>query len=334
MTRLRQAMKELAEEAPPVDLAEAAIARHRRGRRARLAVAGASVVTALGAGVVTAAVGGVALWPRAPQPAAQQEVGTVRDLPGGAVGAISHAYLSPCEPSPPDCGGAEWRVVTRGGAVYRVGQALVSTGKALRVPVAISRNGHALAYYDSEAGAHVVRDLVTGAEMTSPVAIAEERIGAGSQLLLSDDARYLAFDPHVGGKDRHVRTDLWLRPFAGGGEEVRFDGTFIWFSELAPDGRTVAAVEHMDLPKPALTLLDATTGRRLRELPVAGLPADARLVGTGVWRGPGEVEILVSSRQRSYSYAVDARTGRARQVAVYPQEMQFSTLTLPGVFRR
>ena len=69
------------------------------------------------------------------------------------------------------------------------------------VPVAISRDGRMLAYYSRAAQAHVVRDLVGGAEVTSPVKVEEDRIGVGSMLALSDDGRYLVFDPREGSKE-------------------------------------------------------------------------------------------------------------------------------------
>ena len=54
---------------------------------------------------------------------------------------------------------------------------------------------------------------------------------------------------------------------------MRFDGVFIMFSELAPDGRTVAAFEYRDFKKRTLTLL---TPRRadLRKVVIRGLPKD------------------------------------------------------------
>ncbi|MEU4410655.1 hypothetical protein AB0F88_39640 [Streptosporangium sp. NPDC023963] len=163
-----------------------------------------------------------------------------------------------------------------------------------------------IAYYSRQAQAHVVRDLVSGSEVTSSVTVKEERIGVGSMLVVSDDGRHVLFDPREGSKEpgplidmrtggtvpvhgkfetisikdgvaalvRYVKTDLWLMPVTGGGSPVRFDGVFIMFGELAPDGRTVAAFDferkgHM---KNTLTLLDARTGKILRRVAIRGLP--------------------------------------------------------------
>ncbi|MEV0345664.1 hypothetical protein AB0H88_07855 [Nonomuraea sp. NPDC050680] len=348
MTRLREALGDIAEEAPLVSLADVAIAGHRRRRRSVLA---ASVVAVL---CVTAAVAAVP-WPRGAQTATQQSQEAVPDLPQGKVGAISRAYKTSCKlvEREVDCAAVEWRVVTRAGRTYRVPQALVETTKGERPPVAISRDGRMLAYYSREAQAHVVRDLVGGSETTSPVTIKEERIGVGSMLVLSDDGRYIAFDPREGSKYpgmlidvrtgrttpingkyepvsikggvaelvRYIKTDLWLMPVTGGGKPVRFNGVFIMFSEVAPDGRTVAAVEFPKVGKGEvprheermLTLLDAKTGKTLRKVPVRGLPDDrGGVAGTTIWQSESEVTLLYRGKEGDRSYAVDVNSGRAR----------------------
>ncbi|WP_327109228.1 hypothetical protein [Nonomuraea glycinis] len=361
MTRLRSALAGLAEEAPLVSLADAAIAGHRRRRRTRLALTGVAAVTTAAALVVTVAAGAVVL-PRG----ADSATAAVPDLPDGKVGAISRAYLTPCEVGKKtkrvDCGAVEWRVVTRSGRTYGVPQALTSSRDDPHVPVAISRDGRMLAYYSRAAQAHVVRDLVGGAEVTSPVKVEEDRIGVGSMLALSDDGRYLAFDPREGSKEpgllvdvrtgrtvsipgkyevisikdgaaeliRYRKTDLWLMPVTGGGKPVRFDGTFIMFSEIAPDGRTVAAVEFAELNKRRLTLLDASTGRTLRKVSIGGLPKGSGIDGTGIWLSRKEVTVVVSGRSGGHSYALDVTTGKARRWADLGPARKHATV-LPGV---
>ncbi|MEV4833431.1 hypothetical protein AB0K05_02850 [Nonomuraea sp. NPDC049486] len=136
-----------------------------------------AAVTALAA--TTA--GAVAVWPHPAGIVATQG----QDVPDlrGKVGAIRYAYQTPCEIDEmtrrSDCSAVEWRVVTQKGT-YRLPQALTSSKKAPRVPVAISRDGRRLAYYSRDAGAHVIRDMAEGEEVVSPVKVAEERIGAGS----------------------------------------------------------------------------------------------------------------------------------------------------------
>ncbi|WP_030916501.1 hypothetical protein [Streptosporangium amethystogenes] len=363
MRRLREALDGIANEVPLVDLADLVVAGHRRRRRTTLTLTAVAAVAVLGAATAAAA---VALpGSRGDYTATPQNVDAVPDLPDGRVGAISHAYQTQCKVDaerrlPPDCGAIEWRVVTRTGTTYRVPQALVRNTKDRPAPVAISRDGRMFAYYSRQAQAHVVRDLVSGSETTSSVTVKEERIGLGSMLTLSDDGRYLIFDPREGSKDpgllidvrtgrtvsvpgkfeavsikdgvaslvRYVKTDLWLMPVTGGGTPVRFDGVFIMFSELSPDGRTVAAVEWQRLESHTLTLLDAKTGRLLRKVAIRGLPKDGGLSGTALWRSGSEVTIVYSNKSPE-TYAVDINTGQARRLARYPGNI--AHLTLPGI---
>ncbi|TMR94770.1 hypothetical protein [Nonomuraea basaltis] len=362
MTRLRNAMNGLAEEAPLVSLADVAIVAHRRRRRTTLAVTTVATVAAL----VATTAGAVVVWPRGDHAATPQRVDTVPDLPDGKVGAIRYAYRTDCKIDTvrrdADCSAVEWRVVTQSGKTYRAPQALVSSRKAPRVPVAISRDGRMLAYYSRDTQAHVVRDLATGAVVTSPVTVKEDRIGIGSLLAVSDDGRYVVFDPREGSKEpsllidmrtgktvsipgkyevisikdgvaeliRYVKTDLWLMPVTGGGKPVRFDGVFIMFSELSPDGRTTVAVEFPELKKRILTLLDTRTGRTLRKVPIRGLPKAGSVDGTAIWLSRSEVTVVVNDRGDRYSYAVDVNTGRARRWADHSAQRRGS-LILPGV---
>ncbi|GLW99659.1 hypothetical protein [Microtetraspora sp. NBRC 16547] len=360
MTRLHEALEKLAEEAPPVSLADAAIAGHRRRRRTRMALTAIVTVAAL----VATTEGAIAVWPRGAQTATPQRADTVADLPDGKVGPVSHAYQTPCLFDRMgriiDCGVQEWRVVTRTGTTYRVPQALVASDRSQTVCLAVSRDGRMLAYYSREAQAHIVRDLVTGAEVRSPVKVTEDQLDVGNQLVVSDDGRYLVFDPKVGSKKpgvlidmrtgtsmtlpgkyeaitvkggvvelvRYTKTDLWLMPVTGGGKPARFDGVFINFSELAPDGRTVAAFDMKDQSKPVLTLLDTKTGRILRKVTVRGLAKPRGILTISVWESPSEVMVLTLDGEYSL-YAVNINTGKARHVADYSTETVHA-LTLPG----
>lgn len=365
MTRLREALDGIAAEAPLVDLTDVAVAGYRRRRRANAMLAAVATVAVVG--VASAAVA----LPRqgADRTAAPQQVAAVRDLPDGAVGPIAYAYLTPCKtqsnPLRIDCGTVEWRVVTRSGTTYRVPQALAGTKTDRDVPVAISRDGRMLAYYSRQARAHVVRDLVNGTQVTSPVGVKEDRIGPGSMLALSDDGRYVIFDPREGTKDpgllidvrtgksrsvdgkyevvsikngvaelvRYVKTDLWQLPVTGGGRPVRFNGPFIMFSELAPDGHTVAAFHFPDHTKRKLSVLDARNGRTLRTVSIRGLPVDraSSVVGTALWSGKSEVAIVYQTKDDVRTYAVDVNTGQSHQVARYPGGRKTQRLVLPGV---
>ncbi|MFI7452531.1 hypothetical protein ACIBQX_33905 [Nonomuraea sp. NPDC049714] len=364
MTRLHEALDGIAAEAPLVDLADVAVAGLRRRRASAVLAAVATVA------VVAVASAAVALpWQRADRTAAPQRVDTIADLPDGAVGPIAYAFQTTCttqsNPFRVDCSPVEWRVVTRSGKTYRVPQALVSTTKDHSVPMAVSRDGRMIVYYSRQAQAHVVRDLVGGTQVISPVAVKEERIGIGSMLALSDDGRYVIFDPREGTKDpgllidvrtgksrpvdgkyevisirggiaalvRYIKTDLWRMPVTGGGRPVRFDGKFIMFSEIAPDGRTVAAFEFPDQTKRKLTVLDAKTGRTLRKVSIRGLPGgrNSAVAGTALWTSGSKVEVVYRHRDDTRTYAVDVNTGQARQVAGYPGMGNAQRLALPGV---
>jgi hypothetical protein len=359
MTRLRSALDGIAAEAPQVNLLDAAIAGHLRRRRATIALAAAA--TAAVVGLTSAAVALPWRWGAAPP--VPQQTAVVPDLPGGNVGVLSHAYRTPCkrvaEPRGIDCDDVEWRVVTAAGKTYRVPQALVHTADNHDAPVALSRDGRTFAYYSRQAQAHVVRDMVTGAEVTVP--LPEEEIEVGSMLAVSDGGRYLVFDPREGTrypgrlidtrtgkrttingkyepvtiKDgvvqwiRYIKTDLWFMPVAGGGKPVRFDGRFIAPSELAPDGRTVVAIDGEDVraARPMLTVLDVKTGRTGRQVAVSGLPSNRGIVHPTRWHNATEVEVRYSGKGGWALYAVNVGTGKARLLKKYGE---VASLTLPG----
>ncbi|MEU6743980.1 hypothetical protein [Streptosporangium sandarakinum] len=389
MTRLRRALSGIAEEAPAANLADLidlTLAGHRRKRRATAMLSAiATIATVVATGAVTAAVSpsrphqaaapgpaeaapGPTEAAPGPTEATPEPAEAVPDLPEGVVGPLDHAYETPCKVDKKrrnvDCGAVEWRVVTRAGRTYRLPQALAMTAQDRRAPIAISRDGRMLAYYSRQAQAHVVRDLVSGSQVTSPVTLKEARIGAGSMLVLSDDGRHVVFDPREGSKEpgllidvrtgktvrvpgkyeaisvrngvaelvRYLKTDLWLMPVTGGGKPVRFNGAFMGFSELAPDGRTVVAFERRDPKKwvqemRTLTLLDAGTGRKLRTVPIRGLPESEPVVVTGLWRSGSELTVLTLGK-RARAYGVDIRTGKAHHLADYPNTM---SLVLPGI---
>ncbi|MBB5079077.1 hypothetical protein [Nonomuraea endophytica] len=358
MTRLRDALGDLAEQAPRVDLAEAAIAGHLRRRRTGRVVAALATATAL-------AVTGAAVtlpWTSTAISVAAQGTEKAPDLPATAVGPLGYAYQTPCVVKPKlDCSTSHWRVVTRSGKTYRLPDAPAHSSTGFTMPVSISRDGRMLAYYDPREGAHVVHDLERGTRTVSRLRLSEDRVGIGSLLFVSDDGRHLAFDPREGSKEpgmvidvrtgakvevpgtfepvslkdgvvslvRYLKTDLWLMPVTGGGKPVRFDGTFIMFSELSPDGRTVAAVRHQRHLAEELTLLDAKNGGTLRTVAIRGLPEDRGAVtATGPWRGSGEIAITYSGTTGLRTFAVDVSSGRARPLERFPGNRP--GLTLPG----
>ncbi|MEV0314984.1 hypothetical protein [Nonomuraea fuscirosea] len=364
MTRLREALGDIAADAPMVNLADLAIAGHRR-RRMRTALAVTSVVALAVAGATSAAL--VVPWHRLAGGATPQNAVMVPELPGDKVGALSHAYRTECAVDRTtrevDCDSAEWRVVTAGGRTYRVPQALAFTAKHDHVPLALSRDGRKLAYYSDEAAAYVVRDLMTGREATAPIKVRQEEIQAGAILVLSDDGRYLAFDPLVGKKRpttlidlrtgeakrlnsryepisikggmielvRYVKTDLWRMPVEGGGKPVRFKGAWIGFSEPHPDGRTVVAIDHADHRKGARTtfgVLDAQTGRIVRKVRLTGVPANTTIDEMSVWRSSKHVTVATSTGSDRRLYEVNVTTGEAKLLTAFGTKVR--DLALPG----
>jgi hypothetical protein len=377
VTRLRDTLDGIADEAPPVDfshLAERAVAGHRRRRYVMTAVAALATAAVVSAGAIIVTLPGVT-GHRAATSHQGTGAGAAPDLPDGKVGSLSHAYRTPCvidkggrRIEPADCSAVEWRVVTRAGTTYRVPQALPRTERDdTGVPVAISRDGRMLAYYSRQDRAFAVRDLGSGSVVTSTVTVEEKDIGVGAMLVVSDDGRHVIFDSREGSKwpgvlidmrtgrksvldgryepvsikngvaelIRYVKTDLWLMPVGGGGRPVRFEGTFIQPSEVAPDGRTVAAVRWRRPVKnqmkqvPALTLLDTRTGQVVRQVRIRGLPADADIENTSVWVSGHEVTVVVGGKGGISTHAVDVRSGRARHLTRYPGVSR--KVVLPGM---
>ncbi|MEU6712789.1 hypothetical protein ABZ897_15015 [Nonomuraea sp. NPDC046802] len=367
MTRLREALKDIAEEAPLVHLADVAVKGHRRRRRATVALAAVATVVVLG--VATAGASMVTasrdMLRDADALAPSEMSDTVTDLPAGEVGVLSHAYQTNCivkeKARKVDCGKVEWRVVTREGKTYRLAEALVRTKKNHGTPIALSRDGRMVAYYSREAQTYVVRDLVSGAEVTSPVKLKEERFGLAAMLVLSDDGRHLVFDPSEGTKDpglvidmqsgatlwvpgvyepvtvknglvelvRYVKTDLLLMPVTGGGQPVNFKGAYINFSEVAPDGRTVAAVKWSKSQKADdLSLLDMKSGQ-VRKVPVKGLPKEKGFFSPSLWRSASEVLVTIDNEKGHRAYAIDINTGRAQFLTDY-KSIHKRNLVLPG----
>ncbi|GAA0941419.1 hypothetical protein [Nonomuraea longicatena] len=370
MTGLREALRDLADQAPTADLAdlaEVAVTGHRRRRLGVTVLGAALAVTTLAAVAVLQGVRGAEGAETAESADRRQRTPEPDPLPERGAGPVSFAYLRECdfdgETRERDCSKTGWRVVTAAGRVYSVPGAMARTADHGSVPLAISRDGRKIAYYSREAGAHVVRDLGSGAVTTSPVRIPEKRIGRpGGTLTLSDDGRHLAFDPREGSKEpgllidvtngktvqlhrkyepvaikdgivslvRYVKTDLWLMPVTGGGKPVRFPGAYIGFSELAPDGRTVAAVLHKDYLRAGprlLTLLDTKTGKVVRKVALrASGWARGAFVQVVRWQSATEVVIDVGKGPELYS--ADLRTGRTKKIVTRGPTSQMATL--PG----
>ncbi|MDP9864797.1 MULTISPECIES: hypothetical protein [Streptosporangium] len=216
MTRLHDALTDIAGEAPAVDLADRAITGDRRRRRTGVALVVVAVVAvvALGAVAGTGLLPGwrdnvIAATPKDSSPSRGD--GALADLPPRGVGPLSHAYKTFCHVArgvPEDCRNGEWRVVTRDGKTYHVPQALGMAGTLNSVPLAITRDGRMMAYYSREEQTFKVRDLESGKELTAPVTVAERRLRPRASLVLSDDGRHLAFTAYPAGKEPGLLIDM------------------------------------------------------------------------------------------------------------------------------
>ncbi|MGV9308689.1 hypothetical protein ACWDLG_35405 [Nonomuraea sp. NPDC003727] len=250
MTWLRDVLDDLADDAPEVDLTERTIRiRERRRRRAAPIVATAAVIA-----IALAATAAVRLLPAEPDAAGEPARGTVTDLPARGVEPLSHAYKTLCRPEdgkvPPGCVDGGWRVVTRSGRTYRLAQALRDPGPFVRTsPLAISRDGRKIAYYDSASGTFAVRDLASGAVATAPTKVPRAWLGSLAHLLLSDDGRFVAFTKSPPLKDPAMLFDMrerMVRPLPNGWNPIGLspDGDTITLAEYAPRTR-LRTISHL-----------------------------------------------------------------------------------------
>ncbi|WP_440098226.1 hypothetical protein [Streptosporangium sp. H16] len=261
-------------------------------------------------------------------------------------------------------------------------------------PLAISRDGRKIAYYSAGEGTFQVHDLASGQKTTAANKVPKSLLGSISRLMLSDDGRFVAFskvpefkDPAllIDMRDRVVRelpnrwvpvglsrdgatitladysprsrlrtiSNLW--PSSSKGDSTSFILPVSYsFSPLAPDGKTVAAIENLSTPeKPCrhgnLALMDTLTGKKRKTTVISGLPADVSKISLRTWLGAEEVTALTMSlRCRPASqvpddepavidlpyrtmtaYAVNVRTGKARKLATY-RAQGFFEIVLPG----
>lgn len=183
MARLHDALHDLADKAPLVDLTGGVLVRARRRRRAQLFAVPA--VAACVAAIV--AVGVLAGGQPAVGPALTQLKDLPKDvlntgalpgpLPSGRVEPVKFAYLDGCkrqahlEPGVGECG--QWRLVGRSGKQWRLADALASppvvsdsggsdTSSGGQGPLEISDDGRRIAYYRPADEHFVVRDLLSG----------------------------------------------------------------------------------------------------------------------------------------------------------------------------
>ncbi|MFG1707251.1 hypothetical protein ACFLIM_29045 [Nonomuraea sp. M3C6] len=176
---MRAALIRISAEMPHVHLAEPVLSRIRRRRRVRIATWTTVSLGTIGAlvALIAIAVSAVARniedtvaqpvstgYTRAPDQVPEALHVTLTD-------PIRYAYTGYCEGStndtsdPQPCG--QWRLETTSGKEWRLhgARAGYESGTGVALPLAISQDGHRLAYRDIE-GSYVVRDLPTGTVKT------------------------------------------------------------------------------------------------------------------------------------------------------------------------
>ncbi|GAA3527561.1 hypothetical protein GCM10022419_002930 [Nonomuraea rosea] len=200
---LRAALIRVAAGMPHVHLSEPVLSRITRRRRIRALTWTAASLGALGALVAMTTLGLDALARNVERATAERTPGldytpTPQRLPDALPAKlsdpVSHANLNYCEESgdsndPPPCG--QWRLTTASGEEWRLqgARAGYDKGNGSTLPLAISQDGHRLAYRDTT-GAYVVRDLPTGRVKTIGV---QDR-PVDPHLTTSPNGRFFAVD--------------------------------------------------------------------------------------------------------------------------------------------
>ncbi|WP_433436132.1 hypothetical protein [Nonomuraea sp. CA-141351] len=387
MTWLRDVLVDLAAESPRVDLAERTIATRDRRRRTAISLLAAAmvVITALGGTLA------VRLLPQAPAPATSGKEDLPARGVGPLSYAYKTFCEPASGKAPSKCRDGGWRVVTRSGRTYHVREALPSRSlqdSPLAISRDGRKIAYYSAKEGTFQVRDLASGAKTTAPMKLPP---KKWLYSITRLMLSDDGRYLAFskvpdlkDPALlfDMHDRVVRelparwvpiglspdgatitlgeyspnsqlrtiSNLWPPTSPGNSTAVILPQHYA-FSPLAPDGKTVAAVEdHSTAEKPCqmgdLVLLDPLTGKKRKTTAIRGLSPDVSLIYLRTWRSADEVTALTTSvRCRPSSevpvdetappyltftaYAVNVRTGEARKLTTFRAQDIFG-IAMPG----
>ncbi|MFD0889197.1 hypothetical protein ACFQ08_32080, partial [Streptosporangium algeriense] len=242
------------------------------------------------------------------------------------------------------------------------------TDKALTSPVAITKDGRRIAYYSERKQTFEVRDLASGQTWKAPLKVRRGDFDGESFLRLSPDGLQLLYT-NWGGMPRpySVLVDMakgrtttlngaWYPVSVGdGGSPITlvkpYDKTSrVWvvgnrpttvkdftysFSALGPDGHTIVRLgRNVDGQSRKIFVSDAVGGTEEPALRVTGLPDGMTPAKLGDWVSETEVTMLAASELHrsdvnSALYAVDVRTGRARELRTFAD----FPAALPGVVR-
>lgn len=342
MNDLRDDLRDLALEAPSVDLAARAMALARRRRAVRLAVTVAAAVAVVTGGTAVlltydgASDSSVVIT--RPTPSAPA---SVRPLPRKGVGALQQAYQK----------NGEWRLVTWQGEVYDASE-LIPEGE----PLTITQDGRRIAYFDRELHTIVLRDLDSGHVWEAPLTLPDGVFETEYALRLSPSGMRMIVAGWGTSQARNVLIDLdagtvkdldkaWfpvsvsdtgevvlIRPFEDsttlrllGHDPITLPDFTYYFSTLGPDGRTIARLgQTLDRDREpqiqedrTIVLTDVISGVDQDKIALSGIPDTLHLVRLGGWLNKEEITLhtapeVAREGPPAVVYAVNVHTGRAR----------------------
>ncbi|MGH3380782.1 MAG: hypothetical protein ACRDP6_39220 [Actinoallomurus sp.] len=246
MTRLRDALHDLAENAPRTDLTTRVTTRARHRRRVRLLTIPA-VVTGVAAATIAGSLLGATPGTAGRHTAASHATKSPGLIPAGEPGPVQYAYLSWCgtaglggKPISGAC--AQWHLIGPGGKKVRVADGLGTFhGKAGTTmngsaPLKINNMGTRIAYYRPADEHFVVRDLLSGhvtvVNRRVPLSYIEK---AGAELMFSGDGRRLAISFSTDQPGHALLADT------SSGAVQSLPGT--WVTGLGKDASTVTLSE-------------------------------------------------------------------------------------------
>ncbi|SEF60410.1 hypothetical protein SAMN05444920_101177 [Nonomuraea solani] len=355
MNTLRDDLRDLAAQAPDVDLAARAVQGARRRRSARLAGVAAAVVCLIAAG-------SAALF-RSYEPPVVLTPPDVKavPLPAKGVAPVEQLYQEPCE-SP--CERREWRLVARDGAVY--------TFDADPGPVAVTPDGRRIGYFSAKQGTILIRDLAGGKIWKAPIDEPEKAFEGEYALRLSPSGLRFIVSGWGGRKEPNLLVDVergtsselkkgWFPVSVadGNGPVVLvkpYDKiTQVWvlgrkpftiqdfaydFSPLASDGRSLARLTGDTNQRPreidSIATIDVLRGGQEKaRVRVTGLREGLNPAWLGAWVSEHQVMVIaVPERVRdgvpAAVYAVDVRTGVSSEMFAIRGD---GVMVLPGVVR-
>lgn len=245
MTRLHEALQDLAEKAPQADLTGRVVTRARRRRRARILTAPVVAVVAVAVVAAGSLRGGGPGGDTGPAVAPSGRVlnagALPKPLPDHQVEPVKYAYLDWCggRRSGARTGGCtQWRVVGRSGEQWLVADSLGSSSSMPggSAPLEISGDGRLIAYYRPSDEHVVVRNLLSGhvTVVGRRLSLAYVRRNAPA-LTFSGDGRRLAISFNTAGPVHALLADT----ATGGVHELPGSSVI----GLGKDASTVTLVE-------------------------------------------------------------------------------------------